>query len=230
MDEVFWSCNKWTSGGLPLFYARTPARTPPGLCCLLCIAYVLGIQLTEDALRTVLNVGLHHSCRLHRGGCNPIPFGRVAVQPVKRRRHCSALWRSLLHSSPFCRVSPSFSLICSLPARLGWSAAHTPPGSSHRIVHPPTESQLSRHDTADLFTLFFSQMSLPGESTACTPVRWRARACSHQRRRRIYLRVRCPHSVRAISPPRTQTWTSPIVTEEGKGKHTGLQGWGSTAL
>lgn len=148
------------------------------------------------------------------------------------RGHCSALWRSLLHSSPFCRVSPSFSLICSLPARWGWSAAHTPPGSSHRIVHPPTKPQLSRHDTADLFTLFFpsSQMSLPGESTACTPVRWRARACSHQRRRRIYLRVRCPHTVRAISPPRTQTWTSPIVTEEEKGKHTGLQGWGSTAL
>lgn len=109
---------------------------------------VPGLLLAEDAPRTELNVGLHHSCRLQRGGCNPILFGG------RGRGHCSALWRPPLHSSPFCRVSPSFSLICSLPARWGWSAAHTPPGSSHRIVRPPTEPQLSRRDAAEIFPCF----------------------------------------------------------------------------
>lgn len=149
------------------------------------------------------------------------------------RGHCSALLRAppLIHSSPFL---PSVTLFlphlftpCSV--RLvggahasGIVASHCSP--TDRAPH------LSRRDTAELFFPYFFLMPSPGESTACTPVQWRARACSHQRRRRIYLRVRCPHTVRAISLPRTHIWTSPIVTEEEKGKHTGLQGWGSTAL
>lgn len=61
-------------------------------------------------------------------------------------------------------------------------------------------------------------MLLPEKSTACTADRWRARACSHQGR--IYLRVRCPPVVTAVSPARTPSWTLPIVTEEEKrGKH-----------
>lgn len=226
---VLQQVNKW---GSTSFYATTPARTPPGLCCVLCFAYVLGIQLTEDALRTVLNVGLHHSCRLHRGGCNPIPFGRAAVQPVKRKR---ALLCALTLSPPLLPFLPSVTLFlphlftpCSV--RLVGGAHASGIVASHCSPTDQAPVKSARHGGP--FYPFFSssQMSLPVESTACTPVRWRARACSHQRRRRIYLRVRCPHTVRAISPPRTQTWTSPIVTEEEKGKHTGLQGWGSTAL
>ncbi|KAK5865696.1 hypothetical protein PBY51_019945 [Eleginops maclovinus] len=66
--------------------------------------------LAEDALCTVLNVGLHHSCCLHRGGCNPILFEEG--EGIALLLCCS----DALHSSPFCRVSPSFSLIYSLPA------------------------------------------------------------------------------------------------------------------
>lgn len=99
--------------------------------------------------------------------------------------------------------------------------AHTPPGPSYRIVHPPTKPRLGRHYAAEflVFTLCFStpRMPLPVDSSACTPDRWRARACTHQGR--IYLRVRCPHAVTAVSPARTPSWTLPIVTEEEKGKH-----------
>ncbi len=144
-----------TSGGPPFFMRKDECVPHPlSVCCLVCCAYVPGTPLAEeDALRTALSVGLHHSCRLHRGGCNPILFGGAVVQPVKRKR---ALLCALTRSSPstpplFCRVSPSFSLICSLPARWGWSAAHTPPGSSHRIVHPTDRApRLSRRDTAEL--------------------------------------------------------------------------------
>lgn len=104
--------------------------------------------------------------------------------------------------------------------------------------HPPTFLKSTQNGEA--FSLFIClpppRTSLPWESTACTPVRWRARACPHQRR--IYLRVRCPHIITAISPPSIITviisWTSPLVTEKrirvGGGKRTGIQGWGSTAL
>lgn len=155
VDEVFWSCNKWTSGGLPLFMqqhqrVRHPVSAASSAShmssvsssqrmrcaqCWMLDCTIPAVSTGEAVIRSRLE---EPPCSLWRG-----------------RGHCSALWRSLLHSSPFCRVSPSFSLICSLPARWGWSAAHTPPGSSHRIVHPPTKPQLSRHDTADLFTLFF---------------------------------------------------------------------------
>lgn len=121
---------------------------PPPRC-----AYVPGIQLTEDALRAVLNVGLHHSSRLHRGGCNPIPFGRAAVLPVKRKR---ALLRALTRSPPLlpfsaeCHpLSPS-----SVHSPLVEAVRHTPPGSSHRIVHPPTEPQLSRRGIAFFFFFY----------------------------------------------------------------------------
>ncbi|TKS68394.1 F-box/WD repeat-containing protein 7 [Collichthys lucidus] len=80
----------------------------------------MSLVLAEDALRTVLNVGLHHSCRLHRGGCNPILFGGAAVRACEeRRREGTALRSDALHFLPlFCRVSPSFSLICSLPCSM----------------------------------------------------------------------------------------------------------------
>ncbi|KAK9540568.1 hypothetical protein VZT92_003010 [Zoarces viviparus] len=50
---------------------------PVSVCRLRLRAYVPGTLLAEDALRSVLNVGLHHSCRLHRGGRNPIPVRRI---------------------------------------------------------------------------------------------------------------------------------------------------------
>ena len=133
--------------------------------------------LGEDALRTVLNVGLHHSCRLHRGGCNPILFGGAAAQPVRRKRALlCALTRSPLHSSPFsaeCHplFSPHLFTPCSVRRLVGGAHAQThththththiltPPGSSHRIVHPPTEPQFTpaRHH-GDLFLFFDSPL------------------------------------------------------------------------
>lgn len=93
-----------------------------GVCRLRSYAYVPGIPLTEDALRTVVSVGLHHSCRLHRGGCNPIPARksrRAACEEeeeeeeeVEEEKVGSAALRSdALSSTPplSCRVSPSFS-------------------------------------------------------------------------------------------------------------------------
>ena len=196
--------------------------------------------LGEDALRTVLNVGLHHSCRLHRGGCNPILFGGAAAQPVRRKRALlCALTRSPLHSSPFsaeCHplFSPHLFTPCSVRRLVGGAHAQT-----HTHTHTHTYSRLRdrrialfthrpspssrRRDTTEICFYFLTRlfwMPSPGESTACTPVRWRARACSHQRRRRIYLRVRCPHTVRAVSPARTHARTPPIATEEQRGENT----------
>lgn len=170
------------------------------------------------------------------------------------RGHCSCAL-TLLFTTPLSLSTPpppflpSVTLFlphlftpCSVEAGYGGAQA-SGIVASHCSTHP-TEPLLSRCDTAELFppltrrhtlTLSLSLcvflMHLPGGYTACTPVRWRARACSHQRRCRIYLRVHCPpHTVTAISPPCAHIWTSPIVTEEERGKHTGLQGWGSTAL
>lgn len=210
------------------------ARTPPAACArrLLCFTYVPGPSCSWR-MRCAQCWMLDCTIRVVSTGEAVI---RSCLEEPPRslwggRGHCSALWRALPATPPtFLPSVTLFSpLICSLPARWGWSAAHThkhkhthtPPGSSHRIVHPPTEPQFkpARHH-GDLFLLLFfnSWMPSPGESTACTPVRWRARACSHQRRRRIYLRVRCPHTVRAISPARTHARTPPIATEEERGK------------
>lgn len=233
---VFGACNKcvWRQ-----------VRIPPGLCvcaaCRLLRICPRVLRSRTDALRTVLNAGLHHSCRLQRGGCNPIPFVGAVVQPAKRKRALlCALTLLFLHSSPFLpSITLFLPLICSLPARRRTSLRNR---RSALFTHRPSPFKSTWYDGAFpplsffYYFFFFSfplLMSLPVESTACTPVRWRARACSHQSQRRIYLRVHCPHTVRAISPPRTQIWTSPIVTEKQRkkgGKHTGLQGWGSTAL
>lgn len=92
----------------------------------------------KDALRTEraeLNVGLHHSCRLHRGGCNPIPLGRATAQPVKRKRNgrrreeredsaVRALTRSP-HSSP---LLPSVTLL--LPSSVHSLLGEAAEGSS----------------------------------------------------------------------------------------------------
>lgn len=108
------SCAKIGSGGVvsgwgawmecscrvPPFYAEGQVRTPPDL-------RVLGTLHAEDALRTVLNVGLHNSCRLHRGGCNPILFGGAVVQPVRRKR---TLLCALTLSPPLLPFQPRVTL------------------------------------------------------------------------------------------------------------------------
>lgn len=109
-------CNKWRSSFFFFFYAKGRARTPPGLCVLPRLLHICppGILLAEDALRTVLNVGLHHSCRFHRGGCNPILFWRSRRAACEEEEGTALRSVALslppppLHSSPFCRVSPSF--------------------------------------------------------------------------------------------------------------------------
>lgn len=131
-----------TSGGPPLM---RQVKTSPYPTWSLCAASRLlricprVLRSQRDAQRTVLNAGLHHSCRLHRGGCNPIPFGGAVVQPEKRKR---ALLCALTLSPallPFsAEYHPLSPLICSLPAQRGWSAAHKPPESSQCIVHPST--------------------------------------------------------------------------------------------
>ena len=99
--------------------------------------------LGEDALRTVLNVGLHHSCRLHRGGCNPILFGGAAAQPVRRKRALlCALTRSPLHSSPFsaeCHplFSPHLFTPCSVRRLVGGAHAQT---YTHTHTHTHTHA------------------------------------------------------------------------------------------
>ncbi len=190
-------------------HAKGKARTPPGLSVLLPLP-LLRIrprcpELAEDALRSVFSVGLHHSHRLQRGGCNSILFGGADVQPVKRKR---ALLCALTRVPPLLPFLPSVTLFlphlftpCSVRLFGGAHASGIVASHCSPTDRAPLES--ARHGGA--FPPF--SMSLPRESTACTPVRWRARACSHQRRRRIYLRVRCPHPVRAISPAHTHIQT-----------------------
>lgn len=190
-----------------------------------CYAYVPGCSARGRMRCAVLNAGLHHSCRLQRGGCNPIPLVGAVVQPAKRKRALlCALTLLFLHSSPFLpSITLFLPLICSLPARRRTSLRNR---RSALFTHRPSPFKSTWYDGAFpplsfFYYFFFSfplSMSLPVESTACTPVRWRARACSHQSQRRIYLRVDCPHTVRAISPPRKQVWTSPIVTEKQRKK------------
>ena len=176
-------CNKC---GPPMMRKLRQVRPPPGPCaassavthtCIHTYIYVCTCVyiylfprvslIAEDALHTVLNAGLHHSWRLQRGGCNPILSGRAVVQPVKRKRALlCALTLSPVHSSPFYRVSPSSSLIWSLPALLGWSAAHNPPGSSHRIVHSvdlaPSSSPVKSTWYGGAFSPLFSNASTVG--------------------------------------------------------------------
>lgn len=53
------------------FFMQKDTKCTPHPVPVCSLTYVL---LAEDALCTVLNVGLHHSYRLHRGGCNLILF------------------------------------------------------------------------------------------------------------------------------------------------------------
>lgn len=83
-----------------LLIART--STPPVPCCLFGYACwpVPGVRRTEDAPRTVLRAGLHHSCCLHQGGCNLIPCGSA-----REEEGGTALRSDALSSTP--PLSPS---------------------------------------------------------------------------------------------------------------------------
>lgn len=104
----------------------------------------------------VLNVGLHHSCCLRRGGCNPILFGEAVVQPVRRER-------ALLCCSDALPSTPPLSAECH---PLSPSSVHSLLGEAGRrrtrlrdrciaLFTPPTEPHLSRRDAAELFPLIF---------------------------------------------------------------------------
>ena len=142
--------------------------------------------------------------------------------PVRRKR---ALLCALTRSRPlrpFLSLRRSLSsLICFIPSSLrkvgGAHASGTVVSHCSRADQAPLRSALRRW-VFSIDAVFFStpRMPLPAESSACSPDRWRARACTHQGR--IYLRVRCPQTVTALSPARTPSWTLPIVSEEEKGK------------
>lgn len=234
-EEIAWWCSPWVGWGAwmecswrgpPFLCRRTSAYPSRSLCAASSVTHMSpGTLHAEDALRTVLNVGLHHCCRLQRGGCNPILCGGAVVQPVRRKR---TLLCALTLSPPLLPFQPRVTLFlphlftpCSL--RLVGGAQTSGIVASH-CSPSDRASFLSRRDTAlplifllTFFFFFFFLITFTGESTACTPARWRARACSHQRQRRIYLRVHCPHTVTSISPPRTQIWTSTIVTKKRGG-------------
>lgn len=131
--------------------------TPPVPCCLFGYACcpVPGVQFTEDAPRTVLHAGLHHSCCIHQGGCNLIPFGSA-----REEEEGTALRSDALSSAPPLSLPSPLSFLPHLfysPVRRGRSVAHTPPGPSYRIVHPPNKPRLGRHYAAEflVFTLVF---------------------------------------------------------------------------
>lgn len=105
---------------------------------------VPGVRFTQDAPRTVLRAGLHHSRCLRQGGCNLIPFGSA-----REEEEGTALRSDALSSTPPPFLSLRLSLIppssVLFPVRRGRSLAHTPPGPSYRIVPPPTKPRLGRH-------------------------------------------------------------------------------------
>jgi len=72
---------------------------PASARCLRLHAYVPG---TLNCSREDANGGLHHSRRLHQGGCNPILFAGAVVQPVRRplplSAECHPLSPSSVHS------------------------------------------------------------------------------------------------------------------------------------
>lgn len=112
----------------------------------------------ECAAHTVLNVGLHHSCRLHRGGCNPILFRGAVVQLVRRKR-------ALLCCSDALPSTPPLSAQChplppsSVHSLLGEAGRRRTRLQDRRIAlfTPPTEPHLSRRDTAKLSSLFLKK-------------------------------------------------------------------------
>lgn len=139
----------------PLHNARR--STSPVQFCLFGYAYCPSpdVRLTQGTPRTALRAGLHHSCLLHQGGCNLIPFGSA-----REEEEGTALRADALSSTPPLSLPSPLSfppLSVSFPARWGWTVAHTPPGPSYRIVHPPTEPRLGRHYAAEFleFTLSF---------------------------------------------------------------------------
>lgn len=142
-----------------------------------CATHVLGIPLTEDAQRTVLDVGLHHSFRLHQGGCNPIPYGRAAVQPVKRKR---ALLCALTRSHPllpFLPSPPSFPPHLFTPCSVRLVGGAHPSGIVALFINRPNPGEVGTTRRSYLFffnslTVFFPpQLPFPWESTPCTPDR-----------------------------------------------------------
>lgn len=120
--------------------------------------------------------GLHHCCRLHRGGCNPTPCGGAVDAACEEEEEeegallLRALTRSLslpppllssppLHSSPFpalCHpLSPSSSLSPSSLSHLFTPCSVRLVGGAHAsgivAAHcSPTEPRLNRRDTAEL--------------------------------------------------------------------------------
>lgn len=144
-----------------------------GVCCLRSYAYVPGIPLTEDALRTVVSVGLHHSCRLHRGGCNPIPARksrRAACEEEEEEEEkvgSAALRSDALSSTPplSCRVSPSFShhLFTPCSARLFGGSHASGIVASHCSPHPTSDRaplKSARHGGAILSAIYLFDTDL----------------------------------------------------------------------
>lgn len=78
-----------------LLIARTSTPPVPGCLFGYACSPVPGVLFAEDAPRTVLRAGLHHSCCLHQGGCNLIPFGSA-----REEEEGTALRSDALSSTP----------------------------------------------------------------------------------------------------------------------------------
>lgn len=232
---VFGACNKcvWRQ-----------VRIPPGLCvcaaCRLLRICPRVLRSRTDALRTVLNAGLHHSCRLQRGGCNPIPFVGAVVQPAKRKRALlCALTLLFLHSSPFLpSITLFLPLICSLPARRRTSLRNR---RSALFTHRPSPFKSTWYDGAFpplsffyYFFFFFSPAHVFTGGIYCmhaSPVTCPSMFTSEPASDlpESTLPSHCQSDLAAAHADLDFTDCHWEAKEKG-GKHTGLQGWGSTAL
>lgn len=165
-----------------------------------------------DALRTRLNLGLHHLPLLRRGRCNPIP----AREPVEEK-HQRGQGPALL--SPHSTPSPSQSL--SLPLSLspcmfsflilvGIFPSYPTVVGRGQLVEWAADSEdlICYRSTYGEYVVELSTLDSP----LCTSVLWRDRACPDQSRCRIYLKVRSVRVVREY-PPGRPIWATAIYSE-----------------
>lgn len=173
--RCFWFCNKCPPFS---FNAKRHKMHTPSGPCVCSLTYVL---LAEDACA---------QCWMLDCTIPTVSTGEAVIRSCLRRERALLCCSDALHSSPFCRVSPSFSLICSLPAsRWGWSEACGI--ASH--CSPRRQTDLNQRHTAELsLSLFFPSSCF----NAYTGGIYRMHACS----------VTCP----SMFTPETDLPESPL--------------------
>lgn len=131
------------------------------------------VRLTEETPRTAPCAGLHHSCRLHQGGCNLIPF-RSACEEEEG----TALRADALSSTPPLSLPSPLSFLPHLfHSQLGEASRWRTRLRDRRIAlftrRPSPRWVASTRLSLVEFTVSVStrRMPLPEKSTACTPDR-----------------------------------------------------------